>query len=449
MKSLSHCAIALFLVTIPCAGQIRAGAAKRSITPDLKAHSPVFLAGFGHNRVATGIHDDLYARCLALSAGQRPLVICGVDSIGLFLDDTAKIRARIEADAVIAALHDHEAPDTMGLWGAAPGQSGINEAYNQYVVDRTVEAAREALRMLEPAVITLARAHEAGLDTFIDDDRPPVLHDTEIIALRAVSRSGKAIGTLINWANHPETVGSKNTLITADYCAYLYRHTEALLGGTAVFVNGAVGGMQSSLGATVKDPATGRPAEELSFRKAEVIGSRVAELAANGLKKARPASIDRIDFRERIVEIPMRNKNYVAASQSGVFKGRKNPTPDGATRTPVGYIRMSRQGKPHLEIALVPGELYPELSVGGIERYPEADFPDAPLEPALKQLMTAPYRMLFGLANDEIGYIIPRAEWDEQPPYLKGSAKRWYGEVNSVGPDAAPVITKAFSELVR
>jgi hypothetical protein len=45
-------------------------------------------------------------------------------------------------------------------------------------------------------------------------------------------------------------------------------------------------------------------------------------------------------------------------------------------------------------------------------------------------------------------YIIPKAQWDERPPFTFGAPKRWYGEVNSVGPDAAPLIIDAFSRLV-
>ena len=92
--------------------------------------------------------------------------------------------------------------------------------------------------------------------------------------------------------------------------------------------------------------------------------------------------------------------------------------------------------------------MYPELSFGGTVRYPEADFPDAPIEPAVKKMLTAPYRMVFGITNDEIGYILPKAEWDEKPPYLNGATKRWYGEVNAVGPEAAPIIAGAVEKLV-
>ncbi len=436
---------------LPCAamGDLRVGAAKRTVTPDLEKHGPVYMAGFDHNRKATGVHDDLYARCIAFSTGARPLVICGVDVIGIFWDDARKIRAKVEADVIVAALHDHEGPDTMGLWGPGPAQTGINESYMEFLVERTAEAAREAIRGMRPARIRLALVAAAELDTFIDDTRPPVVHDAAIVALRADAMDGTPIATLINWANHPETLGSKNTLVTADYPASLYREAERLMGGTAVFVNGAIGGMQSPLGSTVKDPATGKVVAEKTFEKADSIGGRVAKLAAEALAKARPVTLDSFVFREKLIGIPMTNPGFQLAAKAGVFGGRKQPNADGTTTTPVGYIRFDRGARPELEIALVPGELYPELSVGGVARYDGADFPEAPVEPAVKQQMTAPFRMLFGLADDEVGYIIPKAEWDEKAPFLQGAAKAWYGEVNSLGPEAAPAIAKVLQELMK
>ncbi|MCX6635497.1 MAG: hypothetical protein NT090_10520, partial [Acidobacteria bacterium] len=73
-------AAAFLLLAASAPAEFRAGAARRVITPDLKRFGPVYIAGFGQNRVATGVHDELAARCLALSAGARPLVVCGVDS---------------------------------------------------------------------------------------------------------------------------------------------------------------------------------------------------------------------------------------------------------------------------------------------------------------------------------------------------------------------------------
>ncbi len=441
--------------------QIRAGAARVTLTPDLKKHGPVYMAGFGNNRVATGMHDNLYARCLALGAAGQTVVLCGVDSIGLFLDDVERIRAEVKkqltsgkkaaadtVNVVVAATHDHQAPDTMGLWGPEQGRSGINDAYMNLVVERVAQAAVEAVRYAQPAIIKMGQAHPSDLDQFIHDDRPPEVLDAGVIVLHVTTARGKPIATLVNWANHPETLGSKNTLITADYPFYLCSELEQKFQGVAVFLNGAVGGMQSPLGATVVDKASGQPAAENTFQKAEIIGRSVAEIAGSAVRNARAFDADHIEFHEKLIQIPATNKGFQLAAQADVFKGRKKMTAEGSTTTPVGLVTVSAHGQTFLEIALIPGEMYPELSVGGVVRYSGADFPDAPIEPPIKNMLPAEFKMLVGLADDEIGYIIPKAEWDEKPPYLNGAEKPWYGEVNSVGPDAAARIAAAMTELI-
>ena len=56
-------------------------------------------------------------------------------------------------------------------------------------------------------------------------------------------------------------------------------------------------------------------------------------------------------------------------------------------------------------------------------------------------------KFVFGLANDEVGYLIPKSEWDEKPPYLYGATHAPYGEINSVGPDAAGCVHAALKQL--
>jgi hypothetical protein len=430
-------------------GQLRAGAAKTDITPDLATHGPVYMAGFDHNRVATGVHDPLWARCIALLAGRKPLVVCAVDSIGLFSDDIERIRRKLPtADVVVAATHVHEAPDTMGMWGPAEGTSGINEQHNTLVIDRTAQAAAAAIKALRPAAVTLARSQSPELDGFIADDRPPELHDSELVVLSIADEMGNRIATAVNWANHPETLGSKNTLITADYPHYLIARLEEQLGGMGVLWNGAVGGMQSPLHAAVKDPKSGKNAPDGSFRKAELIGRRVADLAIDAIQGETPPAVSQVAFLERRIAIPVANPKFQLAEKAGLFGGRKKIGADGSTQVPAGVVRLSGREGPLLEIALVPGELFPELSVGGVARYEGADFPDAPIEPAIKPMMTAPYRMLIGLAGDEIGYIIPKREWDEKEPWLQKAPRPWYGEANSIGPETAPRIAEAFRSLL-
>jgi hypothetical protein len=440
-------AAAFLIATAWAVAGVRAGAAQAVITPDLTAHGPVYLAGFGNNRVATGVHDDLFARCLALNAGARTLIVCGVDTIGLFLDDVDKIRAIVarsvpNADVVIASSHVHQGPDAMGLWGPL-GKTGINEAYMTFLVSRTADCAIRSHHAMKPAKLVFAKTHPEELDTFIHDSRPPVQHDAELLAIRAVDAKGATIATLINWANHPEALASKNTLVTSDYVASVRTSVEAKLGGIAVFANGAIGGMQSPLGAKVPGDLN-----DGTFEKAEYIGRRVGEIAVAAVEKGATIAIHAIEYKDQRISVALANKGFAQAMALNLYSGRKPLNADGSTGSIVGLIRFIGANRaPVLECALVPGELYPELSVGGVERFSGADFPDAPIEKPIKSMMTAPYRMLFGLANDEIGYIIPKAEWDDREPWLNGAAKRWYGEVNSVGPETASTIANAIERL--
>ena len=75
------------------------GYAQATITPALAR--PVFLAGFGRNRRAASVHDDLYVRALALREGDVTVVLAAVDLIGL---------ARQAAHAHYRARHGGAAP---------------------------------------------------------------------------------------------------------------------------------------------------------------------------------------------------------------------------------------------------------------------------------------------------------------------------------------------------
>ena len=54
--------------------------------------------------------------------------------------------------------------------------------------------------------------------------------------------------------------------------------------------------------------------------------------------------------------------------------------------------------------------------------------------------------MLIGLANDELGYIIPKRQWDKSPPFAYGREDAQYGEINSCSPEVAPIIMGALKD---
>ena len=72
---------------------LKVGFAKRDITPD-PTQRDVWLAGYGQNRKAEGIHDPLFARVLTLHDGQRRIGLVSVDLIGFMYPDTKQVRAQ-------------------------------------------------------------------------------------------------------------------------------------------------------------------------------------------------------------------------------------------------------------------------------------------------------------------------------------------------------------------
>jgi hypothetical protein len=102
-----------------------------------------------------------------------------------------------------------------------------------------------------------------------------------------------------------------------------------------------------------------------------------------------------------------------------------------------------------ITIVTVPGEPYPELINGGIEAPEGNDFGIQPQElPAVRDMMPGKYKFVFGLANDEIGYIIPKSQWDEKAPYTYGRKDSPYGEENSLGPETASILHKNLQEIL-
>jgi hypothetical protein len=439
---------------------LRVGFARVNITPDVADPTrPVYVAGFGQNRLATGVHDDLWALACVIDDGHHRLGIASLDAIGLFHEVVLEIRRRLRPEAgidyaIVCTTHNHNTPDLMGLWGPHPLKSGVDPAYLERVIAATARALGEAAAALEPAQVAF---HEIPLPTegLIADTRKPIVFDPDLRVMH-FSRppNGDTIGSLVTWANHPETPWSRNTEITSDFCGYLRDALEhgveidgrpALpgVGGIHLFINGAVGGLMTTHpSVTVTNPFTGIALKEPSHEKTQALGWQLAARIAPVL--AVPAAgTDQtpITIRAQTLEVPLDNWAFLLAPVLGLIdRGHSSWM---KMRTEVALVTFGEAS-----IACVPGEIYPELVNGGIERAPGGDFDCDPVEvPPLRELMPGRVKFVFGLANDEIGYIIPKSHWDRQPPYLYGSEKGVYGEINSVGPDCAPILHSAFRDL--
>ena len=91
---------------------------------------PVYLAGFGQNRRAQSVHDDLCVRALALVFGETRVDVAALDLIGLGRRYCQEIERRVnEAEpgtrTLLSCTHTHHGPDTIGLWGPDTITSGV------------------------------------------------------------------------------------------------------------------------------------------------------------------------------------------------------------------------------------------------------------------------------------------------------------------------------------
>jgi hypothetical protein len=110
-----------------------------------------------------------------------------------------------------------------------------------------------------------------------------------------------------------------------------------------------------------------------------------------------------------------------------------------------------------LHLLLLPGELFPELAYGGYLSADESSSADGGEDNPvpLTEIAGDPALRIVGLANDEIGYILPPNDFLLHPdtPYFEPTrdrhGRRHYEETNSLGPRTAETIAAVFQGMMR
>ncbi|MGE4568426.1 MAG: hypothetical protein AB7C90_04480 [Bacteroidales bacterium] len=419
----------------------------------------VWLAGYHNNRPAAGIHDDLWARTVVFDDGQTRLAFTAIDAIGLFLHDVEATRQLVNDTLridylAIHATHVHSAPDLMGLWGQKRFRSGVDKAYLKFVQQQIALSAEDAVRRLRPARLRFAVGFFED-DKTQNDTRHPVTPDPYLFVMHALDKeSGNPLGSIVQWSNHPETMGSNNLLITSDFPHYVregmeigYFHDTLLHtfgpGGISIYANGALGGLMTTRAETaVPDP----------FGDSLFVIPSVAKIRAQGYRIAREA--------QKVLETQGKEVENagIRLKVQTLFLPIDNPLFRWASLTGLMGRGMSGWMKKRSEIAgwqigpasfaTLPGEMYPEMVNGGVLALRGNDFNlTRPVEdPSMRRIMPGEFKFIFGTTNDEIGYVIPKSQWDAKPPYSFRS-KPQYGEENSLGPETGPLLHRAFVDL--
>ena len=423
-----------------------------------------WLAGFDNKRAANGIHDDLWARAIIWDDSASVIGTVVLDAIGFFIDDVITVRKLVaekipEIDhIIISSTHCHEVPDLMGLWGESDFKSGVNPEYRQLVHERAVEAICAAYANRKPAILEFAQIDSVPKD-LIDDGRHPIVYDDGIRIMKVTDTRNKEImGLFVNYGNHPETAGSKNLMITSDFVHYLREGIEKGIfydgirkregiGGTVVFATGAVGGIMSGMWCATYDPWLDKTfeKEDNSFDKVRAQGYRLADLILDKLKTGSWLKSENpsITLHARTFNFRLENTIFKLGASLGVFKRS------------IKWLSYMRSEIDLLSIGpawflTVPGEVNPEIVNGGIECPQGRDFEiDPPEVPPLRELMNGEINFVVGLANDEVGYIMPKTHWDSKPPFTYGEHEAPYGEINSLGPETGPELYRQVTRLIE
>lgn len=412
----------------------------------------VWIAGFSSNRPAKGVHDPLWARAIAFRNNGVTVAMVTLDAIGVFHEKIIEVRKMIDPSlkidhVIVSSLHNHETPDTMGNWsGFVPTPGNFDSKHMHEIQVACKEAVEEAVRNLKPADMYI-KTVELNPEGYVDDSRKPIVIDTKLCCARFTKAgTDDTIGTMVSWGNHPETLGGDNPLLTSDFSGYWRDGVEngvpdpngaKGVGGECLYFQGMVGGLMTQLHTTVPNRNGVDTYKEDSYEKAQALGDNLAIATLKGLREPDVIKCEnpRVGVAAKTFYAPLAGLFRYAIGLGLVHPGVFWTKGGISARSEVDVVRVG-----DLEIATIPGELYPEIADGGVEAKPGRDFEIDPVEvPPLRKEMAGKVNMIFGLANDEIGYIVPKSQWDQKAPFVY-NGKDQYGEGNSGGPDVAPTI---------
>lgn len=347
---------------------IRVGAAVISI-------SPATFDGLQAPDNPQQLHlaEDLQARVAIFERDGVPVVFAGVDVFGLGPWDIQQLRDSLASQGfphvIVAMSHTHANVDTIGFYGYYPRD------YAEHVLQQTEAAVLQAAADMQPVSHLQSGTvempmHGGRVADLIRNGRDPGLVDPAVSVLQAVGNDDRPVVNVVHLACHPEVIRLKDTNgLSPDFVGTLCRRVTEELGGPTVFLNGALGGMLTP---------------DTRFRTqaaAEEMGDRLADFAVAAAKQAQPCAADHVWIETRQVEFPV--------TAAAISQFLNNPPKPFSMRKGRVTADMSVIWIGDAQFVTVPGEVLPDI---GFE---------------IMQHMTGRMRVIVGLANGELGYLIP------------------------------------------
>ena len=203
-------ASALGLARTASAGELRAGAAKISITPT----ADEFPYTMGREKPFVGVHDQVYARALVLDDGTTKVAIVSaeVEAIPDFknvVDQVAQAVGIPASNVMMTATHTHE---SLTVFIHGTNLLPVQQEEIEHVRKGLIDAAKEAAAHLQPARIAFGRGEayvninngeQAGIKSWYDPKGPS---DKTLDVVRVESTAGQQIAMVVDYATHAETM---------------------------------------------------------------------------------------------------------------------------------------------------------------------------------------------------------------------------------------------------
>lgn len=422
MKTLSRWIVVSYLLSLTalsCSGlsptpaaetqSLLVGAASVAINPE----DGIYLAGYGHGRASTGVHDDLFIKAVLFDDGKTPVALVVVDAVSLQYPTVQEIREAASNSTqaltlspervIVQATHTHAAPDTIGIYGPDAATNGVNPHYMKRLVQMAGAQVARAAATRRPATLRYAETVCAGWA--VNDSEPDVL-DSSVVILQCLDEAGQSIATLTHFACHPTVLDGNNTLISADWVGAFYKAMAEALPGEHLFLQGAIGAWIQP-----KTP-------ERTFALAEKYGKDLAEKTLAALQNAAPIHEYGIRAANKPFIMPMENEGFRLMRDTGLLLRDMDDT---GIPTEVAWFAIGPA-----QFATHPGETAPLFSF------------------QTRELMKTSPKFVLGLGLDHLGYICPPSFF-ENP---KGIPFAEYQISMSPGEKAGPAMMAALKEII-
>jgi len=379
--------LSFFFISLTLSAQtLKAGAAMRDITPD---HLIPISGGMGTPEIPTGIKGKLTVRAFVLEKGAVRIAIVSVDNIGwpAFLGDRSRklIKGIAPENILIGATHAHSCPDAYGF-SDEKGNTAADLKYLDWCIRQMADAVNEAISRLEPASIRTAVAEAKGKIAY--NYYAPKLYDPRMGVIQAIAVSGKNAGkpiaTLINYATHPEILGTGRKLISPDLCGPLYDRVESKIGGMAIFMNSAQGGMVTA------DTRLENGKEANDWEECIRIGNLMADEALRIIEPVKAEENASIYCTSRIIKFPIDSeKMRFVFKHSPLAADLAKDNDFSSINTRINLLNIGKA-----QILTIPGEALPNIGF------------------YVKRKMNTEQPMLFGLTNDAFGYMLTKEDFN-------------------------------------